>query len=415
MFLILTLIKESFLFAVSALKDNRTRTLLSLLGVTIGIMTIIGVFSAVDTLRNNLEESVRKIGSRTLYIEKWPWDGGPDFPWWKYANRPEPKYADFEAVQQRMTTAAQVGYSINIASATAKYKNNSASNINVLAGTYEILAIRKLDIVDGRYFTEQESRAAGNCVILGATIAEGLFPVENPVGKYIALMGRKLQVIGVLKKEGSGMLIDVSNDDVAYIPFSLGRNLVHYENNEPSISIEVKPNISLEEAESEVVGILRSVRRLPPAREDDFSVNKTTLITAQLDQLFGIINLSGGFIGIFSILVGGFGIANIMFVSVRERTNLIGIQKALGAKQFFILSQFLIESVLLCLIGGAMGLGLVYGLAALAQLLFDFSVIVSFKMVLITTALSTFIGLLAGIVPAINAAMMDPVEAIRSK
>lgn len=415
MFLIFTLLKESFLFAMSALKDNRTRTLLSLLGVTIGIMTIIGVFSAVDTLRNNLEESVRKIGSRTLYIEKWPWDGGPDFPWWKYINRPEPKYADFESVQQRMTTAAEVGYSINILSSTAKYKNNSATNITVVAGTHDIYTIRNLEIVDGRYFTEQESRAAGNSVILGATIAEGLFPVENPIGKYVALMGRKLQVIGVLKKEGSGMLIDVSNDDVAYIPFSLGRNLVHYENYTPSISIEVKANISLEEAESELIGIMRSVRRLPPAREDDFSVNKTTLITAQLDQLFAVINLAGGFIGIFSILVGGFGIANIMFVSVRERTNLIGIQKALGAKQFFILSQFLIESVLLCLIGGAMGLGMVYGLAAIVQFLFDFSVIVSLKMVILTTVLSTFIGLVAGIVPAINAAVMDPVEAIRSK
>lgn len=415
MFLIFTLLKESFLFAVSALKDNRTRTLLSLLGVTIGIMTIIGVFSAVDTLRNNLEESVRKIGSRTLYIEKWPWTGGPDFPWWKYVNRPESRYVDFEEVQRRMTTATEVGYAINISGSTAKYKNNSASNITVVAGTHEMYGLRNLEIVDGRYFTEQESRAAGNSVILGATIAEGLFPTEDPVGKYIVLMGRKLQVIGVLKKEGSGVLINVSNDDVAYIPFSLGRNLVNYENYNPSISINVKPNISLEEAESEVIGILRSVRRLPPAREDNFSVNKTTMITEQLDQLFVMVNLAGGCIGIFSILVGGFGIANIMFVSVRERTNLIGIQKALGAKQFFILSQFLIESVLLCLIGGAIGLGFVYGFAALVKLVSGFAVVVSMQMVLLTTALSTFIGLVAGIVPAINAAAMDPVEAIRSK
>ncbi|GHE23258.1 ABC transporter permease [Sphingobacterium griseoflavum] len=415
MFLVLTLLKESFLFALSALKDNRTRTLLSLLGVTIGIMTIIGVLSAVDTLRNNLEESVRKIGSRTLYIEKWPWDGGPDFPWWKYVNRPEPKYADFEAVQARMTTAEEVAYSMTIGNATAKYKSNSAANISVVGATHDILDIRNLDIIDGRYFSEQESRAGANSVILGATIAEGLFPVEEPIGKYIALMGRKLQVIGVLKREGSGMLIDVSNDDVAYIPFSLARNLVNYENYSPSISIEVKPQITLEEAESELTGILRSVRRIPPTRENDFSVNKTTLITAQLDQMFVVINLAGFCIGIFSILVGGFGIANIMFVSVRERTNLIGIQKALGAKQFFILSQFLIESVALCLIGGAIGLVCVYGLAALVQAVLDFKVVVSVQMVILTTALSTLIGLVAGIVPAINAARMDPVEAIRSK
>lgn len=414
MFLVIKLLKESFLFALSALRDNRTRTLLSLLGVTIGIMTIIGVFSAVDTLRNNLEESVQKMGSRTLYIEKWPWTGGPDFPWWKYLNRPEPKYGDYESVRDRMSTAAAVAYSINIGGKTAKYGNNSASNINISAATHDNYKINNLDIIDGRYFTDQESRSGGNVCVLGATIAEGLFPTGNPIGKYISLMGRKLQVIGVLKKEGAGMLINVSKDDVAFIPFSLGRNLVNYENYSPSIAVEVKPNITLEEAESELIGIMRSVHRLAPQREDDFSVNQTTLITEQLDQLFVIVNLAGFCIGIFSILVGGFGIANIMFVSVRERTSLIGIQKALGAKNYFILSQFLIESVLLCLIGGAIGLGLVYGLAGLIKLLSDFTVVVSLKMVVITSILSTMIGLIAGIVPAINAARLDPVEAIRS-
>ena len=415
MFLIFTLIKESFLFALSALRDNRTRTLLSLLGVTIGIMTIISVFSAVDTLRNNLEESVRKIGSRTLYVEKWPWGGGGEYPWWKYVNRPEPKYADFESVRNRMTTAEEVAYAISISNSTAKYLNNSATNITVSAGTHEIYTIRNLDIVEGRYFTEQESRAGSHSVILGANIAEGLFPNTSPIGNYITLMGRKMQVIGVLKREGSGVLIDVSNDDVAYIPFTLARNLVNYEQYGPSIAIEVKGQYSLDEAESELIGIMRSARRLAPQREDNFSVNQTTLITAQLDQMFGIINLAGFFIGIFSILVGGFWIANIMFVSVKERTNLIGIQKALGAKQFFILSQFLIESILLCLIGGGVGLLIVYGLAALVGALAGVTIIVSLKMVILTTVLSTLIGLIAGIVPAVQAAKLDPVEAIRSK
>lgn len=415
MLLILTLIKESFLFALSALRDNRTRTVLSLLGVTIGIMTIISVFSAVDTLRNNLEESVRKIGSRTLYVEKWPWGGGGEYPWWRYVNRPEPKYADFESVRNRMTTAEEVAYSISISNSTAKYLNNSATNITVSAGTHEVYTIRNLDIAEGRYFTEQESRTGSHSVILGATIAEGLFPNTNPIGNYITLMGRKMQVVGVLKREGSGVLIDVSNDDVAYIPFTLARNLVNYEQYGPSIAIEVKRQYSLDEAESELIGIMRSARRLSPQREDNFSVNQTTLITAQLDQMFGIINLAGFFIGIFSILVGGFGIANIMFVSVKERTNLIGIQKALGAKQFFILSQFLIESILLCLIGGGIGLLIVYGLAALVGALAGVTIIVSVKMVILTTVLSTLIGLIAGIVPAIQAAKLDPVEAIRSK
>ena len=415
MFLVIRLLKESFLFAISALKDNRTRTLLSLLGVTIGIMTIIGVFSAVDTLRNNLEESIKKIGSRTLYVEKWPWDGGADYPWWKFMNRPEPKYVDYESVRDRMSTAEAVGYSFVLNEKTAKFNNNSASKISVVAGTHDLYKIQNLDIVEGRYFTEQESRAGGNAVILGATIAEGLFPQGNAVGQYITLLGRKIQVIGVLKKEGAGMLINVSSDNAAYIPFSLGRTLVNYENFSPSISIEVKDQYSLEEAESELIGLMRSSRRLAPQREADFSINQMTIITAQMDQLFVVINAAGFCIGIFSILVGGFGIANIMFVSVKERTNLIGIQKALGAKNFFILSQFLIESILLCLIGGAIGLALVFGLAAATQLLFDVAVVVSMKMVVITTVLSTAIGLIAGIIPALNASRLDPVEAIRSK
>lgn len=413
--MIFTLLKESFVFAVSALKDNRTRTLLSLLGVTIGIMTIIGVFSAVDTLRNNLEESVKKIGSRTLYVDKWPWGGGGDYPWWKYVNRPETKFEDFDNVKRRMSTANEVAYVINISNSTAKFQTNSASNINVSAGTHELNQVRNLDIVEGRYFTESESRAGSQVVILGATVAEGLFPNGEALGQYITLLGRKLHVIAVMKKEGSGMLINISNDDAVYIPFTLAKNIVNYENYNPSVLVDVKADYSLDEAESELIGIMRSARRLAPTREDNFSINQTTLITSQLDQMFIVINLAGFCIGIFSILVGGFGIANIMFVSVKERTSLIGIQKSLGAKNFFILSQFLIESVLLCLIGGAMGLFIVYGLAFLVNILTGVAIIVSLKMVVLTTLLSTVIGLLSGIIPALMASRLDPVEAIRSK
>jgi len=415
MITVFRLLGESFGFAISALKDNKTRTFLSLLGVTIGIMTIIGVFSAVDTLRNNLEESVKKIGSRTLYVEKWPWDGGPDFPWWKYVNRPEPKYADYESLRTRMTTAESMAYGFNVGNSIAKFKSNSAANITVNASTHDYYKIQSSEIAEGRYFTETESNVGSMVVILGATIAEGLFPSGNAIGQQISLLGRKLNVIGVMKKEGSGMLINTSSDEIAFIPFNLGRNIINYEQNNPSIMIAVKPAYTLDEAESELKGLMRSVHRIAPQREDDFSINKTTLITAQLDQMFTVINLAGFCIGIFSILVGGFGIANIMFVSVKERTNLIGIQKALGAKNYFILTQFLFESILLCLIGGAVGLLLVYGLAFLAKVALGFAVVVSVKMVMITSILSTFIGLVSGMVPAIMASKMDPVEAIRSK
>jgi len=411
----LKLIFESFRFALSALRENRTRTFLSLLGVTIGIMTIIGIFSAVNTLRANLENSVEKLGSRSIYIQKWPWGGGGEYPWWKYMNRPEPTIRDFERLRERATLADGIAFDVGISNKTLKYLNNNVENVYISAVSHDFYKIRNLEFESGRYFTDSESERGVAVVLIGSTIAKGLFPGADPIGKTIQALGRRLKVIGVFKEEGEGMLIDVSLDNIAVVPLGFAQNVINVRNFGPSIIVNAVDGVSLDEVESELKGLMRSVHRLSPKQEDDFALNQTTIITAQLDSLFGIVNTAGFCIGILSVLVGGFGIANIMFVSVKERTHIIGIQKSLRAKNYFILSQFLIESVALCIIGGLMGLFVVYSLAFLLKVIFDIGVVVHLGEVLLAIFISTVIGLVAGIIPAIIASRLDPVEAIRSK
>jgi len=411
----LKLFFESFRFAFSALRENKTRTFLSLLGVTIGIMTIIGIFSAVNTLRANLESSVEKLGSRSIYIQKWPWGGGGEYPWWKYVNRPEPTIRDFEQLQQRATLADGIALDVGISNKTLKYQNNNVENVFVSAVSNDFYKIRNLEFESGRYFTDSESERGTPVVIIGSTIAKGLFPSADPIGKTVQALGRRLKVIGVFKEEGEGMLIDVSLDNIAVVPLNFARNVINVRNFGPSIIVNAVDGVSLNEVESELRGLIRSIHRLSPKQEDDFALNQTTIITAQLDTMFNIVNTAGFCIGILSVLVGGFGIANIMFVSVKERTHIIGIQKSLGAKNYFILSQFLIESVALCILGGLAGLFVVYSLAFILKLIAGIGVVVHLSEVLLAILISTSIGLISGIIPAIIASRLDPVEAIRSK
>jgi putative ABC transport system permease protein len=413
--LFLKLLKESFLFANDSLRQNKLRTFLSLLGVTIGIFMIIAVFSAVDTLRANLQKSVDKLGNNSIYIQKWPWVGGDDFPWWKYMQRPDPKLREYDEIVRRSQTALAVSYEIGIDNRTVKYLDHTVEGASITAASYEHNKTWQFDVLQGRYFSEMESHSGSPVTVIGFDIADNLFPSGNAVGKQIKILGRYVTIVGVFKKEGNDILGN-SDDKQLLLPINFAKNVIDAENQNynPVIVVRGKDGLSDVQVEDELRGLMRSIRRLKPGQDDNFELNKSTILSNQLGVVFGILHTVGLVIGLFSILVGGFGIANIMFVSVKERTNIIGIQKSLGAKNYFILLQFLIEAVFLCVMGGVIGILLVYGGTVLVKLAFDVAVVLDAKNIIIGIGTSITIGVVSGIIPALSAARMDPVEAIRT-
>lgn len=411
----LSLIKESVLFALQSLSANKLRTFLSLLGITIGIFAIIVVFTIVDSLEKNIRGSIESLGENVVFVMKWPWTFGPDYPWWKYMNRPNPEYNELFDLQRKSKTADAVAYRIG-GRRTLKHKSNIVENAIITGCSYDYYKIKSFEIIDGRYFTENEVNAGYNVAVLGSKIAEGLFPNNQvAVGKEIKIGGKKAIVIGVFKKEGESMLGN-SMDNQVVIPFHYAKYIldVRSESAEPYIAVKAKPGVSNAEMKDELTGIMRSVRRLKPMVEDDFALNETNLLSKNFDVLFDIIGIAGWIIGGFSILVGGFGIANIMFVSVKERTSIIGIQKSLGAKNYFILLQFLCESVFLSLLGGLFGLLLTYLITLAARGNIDMDISLSYSNIILGLTISVLIGIISGFVPAYSASQLDPVEAIRS-
>jgi len=299
---------------------------------------------------------------------------------------------------------------------TVKYGSNSAENVTITGASYEYNQITSFEITEGRYFTELESENGRNLAIIGSTIAEALFKNgESPVGKQIKMFGSNMQVLGVFKKQGESLLGN-SMDAQVLVPVNFVRNLVDIrsENADPYIAVKAKPGVTNDQLKDELKGLMRGIRQLSPDATDDFALNEIKVISQGFDGMFAIVGFAGWIIGGFSILVGGFGIANIMFVSVKERTSLIGIQKSLGAKNYFILMQFLFESVFLSLIGGLIGLSIVYILTSIAGDTFGMEIFLSRSNVILGVTISFLIGIVSGFVPAYSASQMDPVEAIRS-
>jgi len=403
--------------AVQSVTVNRLRAMLSLLGITIGIFAIIAVFTIVDSLETNIRESVESLGSDVLYVQKWPWAPaeGEEYAWWKYMNRPLATLEEYEYLKDNSKGAKNVAF-ISAVGRGIEYGNSNIDNVGVAGVTDEFKDIRAFELEEGRYFSPIEMNAGRNVTVIGSTIAEKLFEGSDPIGKYVKLFGSKVLVIGVVEKEGQGTFSGQILDDVAMLPlnFYMGYIDIRKEYADPQIWVQARPEVGVQELTFEVTQLLRSHRRLKPADEDNFALNQTSIINNQLDQLFAVLKIAGFFIGIFSIIVGGFGIANIMFVSVKERTHIIGIQKALGAKRYFILTQFLFESVMLSVAGGVIGLLIVFLGATAISMSGDFSVYLTMDNILLGIGISSLIGLISGIFPAWQGARMDPVVAINT-
>jgi len=412
MMLLLRLIRESYLFALQEIVVNRVRTVLSLLGITIGIFCIISVFTIFDSLEIAIRTNIASLGNNVLFIEKWPWVGGSDFPWWKYWQRPEGKLDEMKEIQKRSALTDVTAFIVG-ANKTVKFMNNYVENVSVTGVSQDFDKVWNFEIEKGRYFSPIESNSGKNVAIIGNEISENLFQDLYPVGRKIKIFGRNIEVIGVMKKQGEDMF-GSGNDRSVFLPINYFKTLVNIDEMGTSIIVKAKPLVSNDELKDELTGIMRSIRKLKPQADDNFSINETSLITAELDSLFAVIGTVGWIIGGFSLLVGGFGVANIMFVSVKERTSIIGIQKALGAKNYFVLLQFLFEAIFLSLLGGILGLLIVFILVMIITNTTDFDLILTVKNIVLGISVSAFIGLIAGIVPAWTASRLDPVEAMRT-
>ena len=409
------LLRESFVFALHEIAVNKVRALLSLLGITIGIFSVISVFTIFDSMEKAIRDNINSLGNDVLFVQKWPWAmNDPNYAWWKYLNRPEASLTDLKEIQRRSQTSQASAYLSGIGE-MVKYRDKSIKNANVIMVSDDYDKVMTVEIAEGRFISPVEFNSGKPVVVVGSKIVSELLGTSDiaAIGKKIKIFGLNVEIIGVMKKEGDNIFGN-SSDDQLVVPVNFARNHVDLRYNGGAIIVKAKPGVTLDEMKDELSGIMRAVRKLRPKAEDNFAINQTDIISKNFDQLFGIIAMVGWIIGGFSLLVGGFGIANIMFVSVKERTRVIGIQKSLGARNYFILEQFLFEAVFLALFGGIIGLIIVYLLTLLVSNAFDFNLYLNQKNIILGITVSAVIGFVSGLIPAWNASRLDPVEAMRS-
>ncbi len=407
----------SIVQAFLELKANKLRTFLSLLGITIGIFCIISVLTVLDSLKNSIQKDMATLGSDVLYIGRWPWmDDGGEYKWWEYWRRPGMTPRDVRAIESQVPDAATATLCLTTRRLTVKYRDMELSSIAGYAVMTFFDKVQNIDIQLGRYLSTSELDGGNNSVVLGYAVYMNLFPGNiDPLGKSVTFLGRRFNVVGVMKKAGQNMA-GFDYDNSVVFPYYAAASLLDLKSNsiDPLLAVKAAPGKNIDEVKYEVAGVLRRTRKVRPGEPDNFAINQLSQVSERLNLIFGTIDVVAWFIGGLSLLVGAFGIANIMFVTVKERTRIIGLKKAIGARRSSILLEFLLEAVALSMIGGLIGIAVVVVIGVIVSYAFDFEVIMSFSNFLIGIFVSIFVGVLAGITPAISASKLDPVVAIRT-
>ena len=408
---------SSFKMALQELWKNKLRTFLSLFGITIGIFCIIGVLATVNSLEHNIQNEVKSLGTNTIYVDKWDYTagGGPDYPWWRYVNRPMPKFDEISQIKERTPSAKYVAFKIDVQD-NLDFESNRLSGVQLYGISEQFKDIQPIEVENGRYISDAEFERGSNVMVIGVDVATKLFgSIERAIGKEATARGQKLLVIGVIKKQGKSMIGGWNFDENVVLPYKFARNIMDERRADPLIMVQGQEDLSSKALKNDLTGTMRALHKLTPTKDDDFALNDINDFSAAISQAFVSLNIGGWVIAGLSLIVGMFGVANIMFVTVRERTSQIGLKKAIGAKRRVILAEFLLESAFLCIVGGLIGLLLVFLLTVILSNALNFPVFISTSNMVLAIVICVIVGVLAGFIPASQAARMDPVVAIRSK
>ncbi len=416
MFKLLNILWNSFRMALQELRVNKLRTFLSLFGITIGIFCIIGVLATVDSLERKVQNDIKAFGNNTIYIDKWDYSGGgPDYPWWKYMKRPNMKVEEMRFIKAKSQLASNLSFFVSN-NVNLSYKDNILSNVNIYGITEEFTSIQTIDIDYGRYLNEAEFLRGTTSAVIGYVVAEQLFGnPQKAVGKQVSYNGKRVNVIGVIKKQGQSFVGGFDYDQSLIVTYRYFASVYNPDYSSPFIMVQGKKGIPSKALADELIGVMRQLRKLSPAEENNFSCNDVAQFSEQVGGFFGQVSAGGWAIAGLSLIVGAFGVANIMFVTVRERTSQIGLKKAIGAKRRTILTEFLLESAFLCIIGGLIGLALVWLMSLILSAVLPFPIYIAPNIIILALSICIGLGIISGIIPASIAAKMDPVVAIRTK